>query len=317
MHSFLRFGAIQWHAHGFTIRIIPWHVLIDFTSLSYIQLDARRNCNFQSNIQYTWYEVWESITHYCKMLWRLASRNTSHIGYQIRLRSIATMSPKTHESLTIVSTPSKSYGSVGCIESCIKCCRRCSSGYWAVFPRHSIRKLALLFRMYPSRPIYHENRVWGRRSANWASFEKPKSSGRGWWFRVGESGQDNCTPPPKKKLFFLGLILKCILCVGFLEIHERFYDGQWNICEILRKSRSCSVGSWGCSSTKRCAYRDWVHCKVCGLSWESFLFLNVVFSWRWTCWSTKGRSCKTDRRIRLLNVFFILSNSMPSLYFQP
>jgi len=23
MHLFLRFGAIQWHAHGFTIRIIP------------------------------------------------------------------------------------------------------------------------------------------------------------------------------------------------------------------------------------------------------------------------------------------------------
>ena len=48
MHSFLRFGAIQWRAHGFTIRIIPRHVLIDFTSLSYIHLDPRRNCNFHT-----------------------------------------------------------------------------------------------------------------------------------------------------------------------------------------------------------------------------------------------------------------------------
>jgi len=39
------------------------------------------------------------------MFWRHLSRNTSHIGYQIKLRTISAMSPKTHESLTIVSTP--------------------------------------------------------------------------------------------------------------------------------------------------------------------------------------------------------------------
>lgn len=139
------------------------------------------------------------------MLWRHLSRNTSHIGYQIRLRTIATtraMSPQTHESLSIVCTTSKSYGSIGYIEAWIKWCYRCSSRYWTVFPRHSIGRLALLFRMYPSRPIYHANRARGRRSANRASFEKPKSSRRGWWFRDGKSGQDNCTPPPKKKKIF-------------------------------------------------------------------------------------------------------------------
>ena len=54
------------------------------------------------------------------MLWRHVSRNTtSLIGYQIRLKTIATtsaMSPKTHESLSIVSTSSKTYGSMGNID---------------------------------------------------------------------------------------------------------------------------------------------------------------------------------------------------------
>ena len=30
---------------------------------------------------------------------------------------------------------------------------------------------------------------------------------------------------------------------GFPEIHERFCNGQWNICKILRKSCSCPVRS--------------------------------------------------------------------------
>ena len=136
------------------------------------------------------------------MLWRHGwTRLPSHIGYQIRLKTVASTSTMsspltTHESLSIVSTPSEA-----CLSKSITACNRahycrCSSGYWAVFPRHPIGKFALLFRMYPSRPIYHGNRAWGCRSSNRTSFEKPQGSGRGWWFRVGKSGQDDCAPPP-------------------------------------------------------------------------------------------------------------------------